>query len=116
MKTKAVGSTIVAIQKPPKESGNMDMFYFETNGTSRTTDPTTSHKAGAKVTNSGARQSIANKIYEQLSDIEGLTFEEVAHLTGLKESQVWKRLSDLKNKGKIYQNGERDGRGLWWIK
>ena len=26
MKTKAVGSTIVAIQKPPKESDNLDLF------------------------------------------------------------------------------------------
>jgi len=82
----------------------------------RNTDPETSHKAAEKVKHSMRRQSIASKVYECLKESDGLNFHEIAKLTGLKDEQVWRRLSDLKNEGFIEQRGERDGCGIWKVK
>lgn len=66
----------------------------------RATDPGTSYAAEKKITESGARRTIAQRVLACLLDHpDGLTYGEVADITGLRPDQVWRRMSDLKRMG-----------------
>lgn len=46
------------------------------------------------------------KIVEGLTQLKvGGTYEEIAKQTGMKESQVWKRMSDLHKDGDVFDTG-----------
>jgi hypothetical protein len=85
----------------------------------RTDDAQTSHAAASAVTNSGVRVSIMSRIREVLQAQPGLTSGEIAdRLPDLDYPQVWRRVSDLKNRGEIQALGEREWHGnrqqVWW--
>lgn len=69
----------------------------------RKTDPDTSHAAPIY---SRVRQH-KQMALRALRDNGPMTSEEVAAVTNLTHAQAWRRLSDLKNEGKVYDTGER---------
>jgi len=72
----------------------------------RSDDPDTSKAAAARAAMRAG--SIKAKIFDCLkeNDPTPLSFEQIAKITGLREGQVWKRLSDLKNEGLIQPSGQ----------
>ena len=75
----------------------------------RSSDPSTSHEAADKVTRSGARVSIMSRVLDTVRAEPGLTYGEIAdRLADLRPDQVWRRVSDLKNKHLIFYSGERE--------
>ena len=84
----------------------------------RPTNPQTSHEGEAQFTATGKRLSIADRVERSLRAFPGRTYGEIAEQTSLLPHQVWRRLSDLKNLGRIHQDGSRvfNGyrQGLWW--
>ena len=77
-------------------------------------DPSTSFKAEAKINKNGMRTNHAHIILRAVTCHPGLTALELAARLHMTEYQVRRRLSDLKNAGKITRNGERDGNSLWY--
>lgn len=68
----------------------------------RSTDPGTSHQAADEITASGRRQTLAEQCLEVVrTQPPGLTAGEIGEVSGLGHDRVWRRLSDLKNQGKI---------------
>ena len=75
---------------------------------SRNTDPATSKKAEAYINETGKRAAIKRQCLQAIINAEhGMTWGEVHQATGLKDSQVWKRMSDLGNDGILVAYGER---------
>ena len=68
---------------------------------SRVSDPETSHEAERRVTSSGRRQTIAERVYTYVDEHPGQTRGEIADGLGLRQDQVWRRLSDLKSAGRL---------------
>ena len=75
----------------------------------RTTDPATSHEAAEAITKSGKRQTQAERVLEYIKANPGSCGGKVGHV--LEIEGCWKRVSDLKNAGKIYANGTQMWRG-----
>ncbi len=76
-------------------SNNPDFVRTHT----RRADPVTSHKAAA---DAGYRfGSHKAKILLAMRYMPPMQFEEIAWKTGLKDSQVWKRLPDLEREGHV---------------
>ena len=70
-------------------------------------DQPESRLAEEDITNSGKRQSHALLIYSYIGQHHDRTGSEIAVGTGLSESQVHKRTSDLLNLGRIVKTGPR---------
>ena len=73
----------------------------------RNTDPITSREAAQAITASGRRQSIQNICLEYIHNHPGQTAGEIGDGTGLGHLKVWRRLSDLKNQGRIVMGEPR---------
>ena len=69
----------------------------------RKTDPDTSRAAAATARVRQHKQIALRAIKEN----GPMTSEEVASTTNLTYAQAWRRLSDLKNEGKVYDTGAR---------
>jgi hypothetical protein len=84
----------------------------------RNQDPWTSHAAGDAITVNGQRQTLAEICVDCVYKHPGLTAGEIGDLTGLGHPRVWRRLSDLKNLGKVVQGTARQWHGkaqvTWW--
>ena len=76
-------------------------------------DPQTSKRAEAKA-NRTTRTSHATVVLEAVKANPGITAPELMVVTRLGEYQVRRRLSDLKDLGKINREHERDGNSCWW--
>ncbi len=76
---------------------------------SRNTDPVSSHAAEQEITKSGVKQTHMDETLRLVKIWPGKTCQELVELTGGKydRHQVGRRLSDLKNKGKIKQGPVR---------
>ena len=86
---------------------------------SRNSDPQTSHTAEAEITKSGQRGSLMRRCLHYVEDNPNQTAGEISEGLGLNSWQVSKRLSDLKNRGLIMQNGQKEFEGRMqsqWIK
>lgn len=85
---------------------------------SRVDDPHTSHEASEAITDSGKRATLAAQVLAFVRANPGLTGGEIGQYSGLGHDRVWRRLSDLKNKGEIQMVGYRawQGRkqGTWY--
>ena len=83
-----------------------------------TNDPITSALAEAQITVSGARASIMKRCLWFIEDNPGKVAGEISEALGLTSWQVMKRLSDLKSKGLVYQDGigeyENHKQMRWW--
>ena len=84
----------------------------------RTTDPATSHRAEQRVTDSGRRQSQAERLYAAIVAHPGQCRGQLAAAVDMEEYQASKRLSDLRNAGRIVQGPPREWHGnhqsTWW--
>lgn len=69
----------------------------------RTSDPITSHEAAARVTN---RESIKARCLAYIRAHPGVTAGQVGVGTDLGYEKVWRRVSELKNDGLIYEGVE----------
>jgi hypothetical protein len=71
---------------------------------SRSTDPTTSHEAEAKLS---SRDAIIRRVVEAHADAggQGLTADECADIIGI--DGAWKRCSDAVSMGFLWENGDR---------
>jgi len=78
-------------------------------------DPETSRKAEARM-NRGPRVSHAEMVLAAVKAHPGITAPELMVVTRLGEYQVRRRLSDLKDIGKISREHEREGNSCWWAK
>ena len=78
-------------------------------------DPETSKRAEARV-NRTARGTHAEIVLAAVKDHPGITAPELMVVTRLGEYQVRRRLSDLKDIGKISREHERDGNSCWWAR
>jgi predicted transcriptional regulator len=63
--------------------------------------PTTSRLANEHITGNGGKVSHSQKILNALKKIKEGNFEKIAYYASMKESQVWKRLSELEKAGLI---------------
>jgi hypothetical protein len=87
-------------------------------------DPETSQEAEDSINASGSRASHCDHIFEVVKEHPGLTAGAIGVLTEdmieLVGAAVWKRLSDLKNRGRVRQGQTRvfEGSGrrqvTWW--
>ncbi len=84
----------------------------------RTSDPTTSHQSAHALVATGKLGRLAKEMLELVIDHPGLTSGEYGRLTTM--DGHWKRLSDLKNAGLVYQGEPRKYRNrnqcTWWPK
>ena len=84
----------------------------------RDSDIGTSHEAASEITASGKRQTYMGMCLETVGRYPGLTAGHIGEVTGLGHGRVWRRLSDLKNQGKIYQGPSEMWHGrkqcTWW--
>lgn len=79
---------------------------FDPHSHARTGDADTSHEAAASMEPHAG--SLQDRCYDALQRLGGWgTQTEVAGVLGLERGQVHKRLSDLKNAGRIFDSGER---------
>lgn len=69
----------------------------------RNADPATSHAAAAKLDHARVHRA---RILATLDSIGSGTFEEIAAASGMRNDQVWRRLSDLRRMGEAEPNGE----------
>jgi len=92
-------------------SAQLDIFSFPA---SHRNDPATSHAAEARVTRSGTRKNHAELVLEAVRKNPGLTAPELMPITRLGEYQVRRRLSDLREAGKVQRQHERDNNSCWW--
>ena len=77
----------------------------------RAMDPWTSHDAADEITGSGKRQTLMEICLDHVGMFPGMTAGEIGEATGLGHERVWRRLSDLKNKGLIQQGPARKWHG-----
>ena len=77
----------------------------------RTTDPDTSHEAAEILNESGVRTTLMEQCLEFVQRFPGHTSGEIGDRTGLGHDRVWRRLSDLKNRGMIVQGPPRQWHG-----
>lgn len=80
----------------------------------RTSDAETSKAAAERLTRSGRRNSIKDKVYRAVLATPGLNRSEIAAKTGLREEQVWRRISDLKNDRLVRYGEPVDGQQTVW--
>lgn len=84
----------------------------------RNTDPATSHVAAQAVRLNGVKASLQKRLLEVVKLLPGLTVVHYAKQLGLDSHRVGRRLSDLKNAGRIRADGEMYVEGLpyttWW--
>ncbi len=76
-----------------------------------TNDPATAHQAAEDITKSGKRKLHVDICYEQVCTTPGKTAGEYGELTGLGHVPAQRRLSDLKNLGRIYAEGTAEYQG-----
>ena len=92
---------------------------FKPSPISRSGDPITSHLAGSEVTQSGQRLTLMQQCLEYVTRNPGQTAGEIGDGTGLGHMRVERRLSDLKNQGKLRQGNHRQWHGkaqvTWWL-
>jgi hypothetical protein len=85
---------------------------------SRKPDPVTSDEAGKEITESGTRSTLMSICLRTIMSTPGMTAGEVGDATRLGHERVWRRISDLKNRGYIYADGTRiwhsRAQMLWW--
>jgi len=74
----------------------------------RRTDPETSHEAASLLT---GRVTLMDIALATVRETPGLTAGEIGDRTGLGHARVWRRLSDLKNLGKIVAGTPRKWQG-----
>lgn len=87
------------------EAADRVLDGFNPRAHARTTDPDTSAAAALSVQDSSV--ILKARIYHVFTqNPEGLTAEEAAEKLGLPYAQVWKRVSDLKNEGRIEDAGK----------
>lgn len=85
----------------------------------RRDDPQTSHDAAARVPE--FRSSHEAKIIAALRGFDGLTYREIADLSGLEPVAVARRLLAMSRRGLIERRGidpdfeSEDGMVLWWL-
>ncbi len=70
-------------------------------------DPSTSHEAEKRITNSGARQTQAERVLDAVRRFPLHTSAELAGKVNLNRWQVARRLPDLQHQGKVRQAGKR---------
>ena len=69
---------------------------------SRTTDPDTSHQAEAEITATGTRQAQADYCYSFVEKHPGMTYRELAKLSGCEDRNMFsRRLNDLRSKHRV---------------
>lgn len=85
------------------ERQQLDLFEDEPRKLARRTDPATNHLAAATLKRAAAHRA---KILQTLDQIGSGTFEEIAERAGMRDSQVWRRLSDLHRVGQAEPTGE----------
>ncbi len=82
----------------------------------RTTDPVTSHQSAHALVATGQLGKQAAEMLVLVREYPGLTSGEYGELTSM--DGHWKRLSDLKNAGLVYQGEPRKYRNrnqcTWW--
>jgi hypothetical protein len=85
----------------------------------RTSDPVTSKQAANEVTASGRRQSQADKLLKAIEMKQGNTAGEYAWSLNMTMHQVSRRLADLRNDGKVHNDGTAMWNGRpqmrWWL-
>lgn len=87
----------------------------------RTTDAITSHLAARDIVLSGTMTSLKEKVIYALTQNDGQTSGEIADFLGLAHERIWRRVSDLKNEGRIRPDGTRVWQGsgksqeVWWL-
>ena len=74
---------------------------------SHTNDPQPSHDAEKRMRRSGALHTQKERVLQLVELYPGRTAAELLKYTSMKEIAVRKRLSDLKNDGKVIQGGPR---------
>ena len=86
----------------------------------RANDPVTSYRAETWLNESGRRESVAADIMRWLIRNPGHTYGEIADGMEVKDSRVWRRVSDLHKRGLIRPDGlrvwpetQREQR-IWW--
>lgn len=67
------------------------------------TNPLTSLIANLEMEISGGKVTMKNKILASMQKNGSGNYEKIAKDAGLKDSQVWKRLSEMQTEGDIYQ-------------
>ncbi len=82
---------------------------------SRRHDPETSHIAGELIKASGALASHQNTIRAAIHRKPGMTYREIADMTGMEPVAVGRRLKELEPHH-AYRDGERNGMACWWPK
>lgn len=78
----------------------------------RTQDPITSHQAADRVEQ--FRCSHEARIYDALHNASGLTYREIAGITGMEPVAVARRLKAMERRSLIYRFNDRGGMAVWW--
>lgn len=84
-------------------------------------DPVTSRAAASDMDGSARQHSLKERALAALQQRDGMTAGEIADYLGLRHDQVWRRISELKNDGKIVAGGARVWAGtgkaqeVWWL-
>ena len=78
----------------------------------RTSDIETSHEAAEAITVSGKRGSLCNEFMALIEANPGLTVGELALLAKMESHRVGRRLSDLKNAGRMVYGPPRKFEGI----
>lgn len=103
-----VGRDPEAAAKPCSKRVDTLLLDLDPRVLARGSDPSTSHAAAAQLTSAHAHRI---RILETLEQIGTGTFEQIAEAAHLRDSQVWRRLSDLHSAGLVTPTGdERIGR------
>ena len=78
----------------------------------RLSDPETSQQAAEAITNSGKRESLCNEFMALIEEHPGLTVGELALKAHMESHRVGRRLSDLKNAGRMVYGAPRKFDGI----
>lgn len=85
----------------------------------RANDPETSHEAAALMADSDTQRGLKATVMAALRVRDGQTAGEIADAAGEPHERIWRRVSDLKNDGRIRPEGTRQWNGrsqqVWWI-
>ena len=82
---------------------------------SRATDPETSQQAGERAESFVGKHEAA--IFAAIADHpNGLTYREIARITGLEPVAVGRRLKGLRDRAGVYADGQRDGMQVWKVR
>ena len=68
----------------------------------------TSALANLEMETTGAKQNLKEKIFASMKINGSGTYEQIAKAAGLRNDQVWKRLSEMENEGLIYSTTMTD--------